>query len=91
MTEIPSPYAGKTIISKELVELIKKETGTTSVFLAVSNEDPNHVCTPEDCQGHEITIGGDGMTINQVLGLSNLIANTCGFKVVPKEDDLLIT
>lgn len=84
--EIKSPYALPTI-TEEMIDEIGKITGCTSIFLVGSSEDPNHICTPEKCTGHEMVITGKGFTNAQVLGICDTIVGKMGMRIVNVKDE----
>jgi hypothetical protein len=85
MESIPSPFVPAKV-TKEIVEEVMKANNFQSVFIAASNEDPNHECTPEKCKGHEVSISGFGFTNIQMLAIADIIAKACGYKLVPNEE-----
>lgn len=81
---IESPYRAINLVTQEMIDVIKKGTGASCVFVAISDDQScDHSA---ECQGHGIYINGCGFGEEQLLGLANMIANKSGLKLVENDE-----
>lgn len=82
--EIPTPF-NYPVVTPEVLQYVLEKTGAKSVFIAIADEDSQHVCTKE-CQGHYMNMNLIGFNAQGMLGIAAAIAKSAGLKLVDNNE-----
>lgn len=83
---IPSPIKN-IVVTPEILEKIKEMTGSTCVFVAVSDEQVHAQCDPDKCTGHYVNINNVGFVPHQIFSLVAMLAKQFGYELTEIGDE----